>query len=113
MSISGADTNELSVTANALIKVSSAISTLTVTNNSNASTSQDVNITRLNKTSTVTINGLVTDEAIINAKIDISVGDENTGQLSFDSHYDLPTAQGTDYEKFFNFLRWEKRILGE
>ena len=77
VTLTNGSTNEVSITANAINKPSEIILTLTVTDNDNAKTTQDIVLSLINKTSTVTISGLVTDEIITNPKVDIKIGSES------------------------------------
>ncbi|MCG7533021.1 PKD domain-containing protein [Psychrobium sp. MM17-31] len=74
LTLANETTDEVSITASAITKPSEAVLTLTVTDNDNAETTQDITISLVNRTSTVTISGLVTDEIISNPKVDIKIG---------------------------------------
>lgn len=76
ISLANETTNEILIKANELTQPSEATLTLTVTDNDDAKATQDVIISLLNKTSEITISGLVTDQIITNPKVDISIGSE-------------------------------------
>lgn len=75
VSLNGADSSELSFTAPDVDEDTSLVLDVTVTDNDGATTTSEISISITRKVSSVTINGLVTDKAITNANLVITVGD--------------------------------------
>ncbi len=76
LSLSGSDTSTLTVTAPAVEEDANIVLALTVTDDDDATASAEVNIVLKRKALQIKLEGIVTDEPIINSSVVVQVGDE-------------------------------------
>ncbi|MDP2559538.1 hypothetical protein [Psychrobium sp. 1_MG-2023] len=88
LQLSGANSSSVSFTAPDVTEDTMTVLAVTVTDNDGATTTKEIQVTIKRKISSVTITGLVTDNVIANATLEITIGDQTlTAQANGEGRY--------------------------